>query len=127
MTHKSLISGGAGFLGSHLCDELLKKGHDVLCVDNFFNGNKDNVSHLISSSKFELMRHDVTFPLYVVVDQIYKTVGVRLHKNICPPRSGDPAVLLADLRKAREYLDWQPRLGLSEIIFDSWQGSQQLR
>ena len=71
MAHKSLISGGAGFLGSHLCDELLKKGHDVLCVDNFFTGNKDNVSHLISSSKFELMRHDVTFPLYVEVDQIY--------------------------------------------------------
>ena len=71
MSHKSLISGGAGFLGSHLCDELIRKGHDVLCVDNFFTGNKDNVSHLISSPKFELMRHDVTFPLYVEVDQIY--------------------------------------------------------
>ena len=71
MANKSLISGGAGFLGSHLCDALIKKGHDVLCVDNFFTGNKDNVSHLISSSKFELMRHDVTFPLYVEVDQIY--------------------------------------------------------
>ena len=71
MAYKSLISGGAGFLGSHLCDELLKKGHDVLCVDNFFTGNKDNVSHLISNSKFELMRHDVTFPLYVEVDHIY--------------------------------------------------------
>ncbi|CAM8430946.1 WcaG Nucleoside-diphosphate-sugar epimerases [Candidatus Methylopumilus universalis] len=71
MAHKSLISGGAGFLGSHLCDELIKRGHDVLCVDNFFTGNKDNVSHLISSSKFELIRHDVTFPLYVEVDQIY--------------------------------------------------------
>jgi UDP-glucuronate decarboxylase len=71
MSHKSLISGGAGFLGSHLCDALIKEGHDVLCVDNFFTGSKDNVSHLISSSKFELMRHDVTFPLYVEVDQIY--------------------------------------------------------
>jgi len=71
MANKSLISGGAGFLGSHLCDALIKKGHDVLCVDNFFTGNKDNVSHLISSTKFELMRHDVTFPLYVEVDQIY--------------------------------------------------------
>ena len=71
MAHKSLISGGAGFLGSHLCDELIKRGHDVLCVDNFFTGNKNNVSHLISSSKFELIRHDVTFPLYVEVDQIY--------------------------------------------------------
>ncbi|QDC99149.1 SDR family oxidoreductase [Candidatus Methylopumilus universalis] len=71
MSHKSLISGGAGFLGSHLCDALIKQGHYVLCVDNFFTGSKDNVSHLISSSKFELMRHDVTFPLYVEVDQIY--------------------------------------------------------
>ncbi len=71
MTHKSLISGGAGFLGSHLCDALIKKDHEVLCVDNFFTGNKDNVSHLISHPKFELMRHDVTFPLYVEVDQIY--------------------------------------------------------
>ena len=71
MAHKSLISGGAGFLGSHLCDALIKKGHDILCVDNFFTGNKDNVSHLISDSNFELIRHDVTFPLYVEVDQIY--------------------------------------------------------
>lgn len=71
MTHKSLVSGGAGFLGSHLCDALIKKNHDVLCVDNFFTGNKGNVSHLMSNSKFELMRHDVTFPLYVEVDQIY--------------------------------------------------------
>jgi UDP-glucuronate decarboxylase len=68
---KILITGGAGFLGSHLCDRLIKKGHDVLCVDNFFTGNKKNVSHLLSNSKFELIRHDVTFPLYVEVDQIY--------------------------------------------------------
>ena len=68
---KILITGGAGFLGSHLCDALIKKGHDVLCVDNFFTGNKENVSHLITNPKFELMRHDVTFPLYVEVDQIY--------------------------------------------------------
>jgi len=71
MTHKSLISGGAGFLGSHLCDALIKKDHEVLCVDNFFTGNKGNISHLINHPKFELMRHDVTFPLYVEVDQIY--------------------------------------------------------
>ena len=71
MTNKSLISGGAGFLGSHLCDALVKEGRDVLCVDNFFTGSKDNISHLISNPKFELMRHDVTFPLYVEVDEIY--------------------------------------------------------
>jgi UDP-glucuronate decarboxylase len=68
---KILITGGAGFLGSHLCETLIQKGHDVLCVDNFFTGSKDNVSHLLSNPKFELMRHDVTFPLYVEVDQIY--------------------------------------------------------
>ena len=68
---KILVTGGAGFLGSHLCDLLIKKGHDVLCVDNFYTGSKDNVSHLISNPKFELLRHDVTFPLYIEVDQIY--------------------------------------------------------
>lgn len=66
-----LITGGAGFLGSHLCDRLIKDGHDVLCVDNFFTGSKTNIAHLIVHPYFELMRHDVTFPLYVEVDQIY--------------------------------------------------------
>lgn len=66
-----LITGGAGFLGSHLSDRMIKDGHDVLCVDNFFTGSKDNVSHLLGHPRFELMRHDVTFPLYVEVDQIY--------------------------------------------------------
>ena len=66
-----LITGGAGFLGSHLCDRLLKDGHDVLCVDNFFTGSKTNIAHLMGNPYFEVMRHDVTFPLYVEVDQIY--------------------------------------------------------
>ena len=69
--NKSLVTGGSGFLGSHLCDRLIKDGHDVLCVDNFFTGSKANVAHLIGHPRFELMRHDVTFPLYVEVDQIY--------------------------------------------------------
>jgi len=69
--NRILITGGAGFLGSHLCDRLIKDGHDVLCVDNFFTGSKTNIAHLISNPYFELMRHDVTFPLYVEVDQIY--------------------------------------------------------
>ena len=68
---KILVTGGAGFLGSHLSDKLLNDGHDVLVVDNFFTGNKENVQHLLQNSRFELMRHDVTFPLYVEVDQIY--------------------------------------------------------
>ncbi len=66
-----LVTGGAGFLGSHLCDRLLRDGHDVLCVDNFFTGSKSNVAHLRSHPSFELLRHDVTFPLYVEVDRIY--------------------------------------------------------
>src|SRR3989337_192681 len=66
-----LVTGGAGFLGSHLCERLLADGHDVLCVDNFFTGTKDNIVHLMSNPHFEVLRHDVTFPLYVEVDQIY--------------------------------------------------------
>jgi UDP-glucuronate decarboxylase len=66
-----LVSGGAGFIGSHLCRELLNKGHDVLCVDNFFTGTRDNILEFLNNPHFEMMRHDVTFPLYVEVDQIY--------------------------------------------------------
>lgn len=66
-----LVTGGAGFLGSHLCDRLIKDGHDVLCVDNFFTGNKHNVIHLKVNPLFELLRHDVTFPLFVEVDKIF--------------------------------------------------------
>ena len=66
-----LVTGGAGFLGSHLCERLLKDGHDVLCVDNYFTGNKKNILHLLDNPHFELMRHDITFPLYVEVDEIY--------------------------------------------------------
>jgi UDP-glucuronate decarboxylase len=70
-TQRILVTGGAGFLGSHLCDRLIAQGHDVICVDNFFTGSKRNVEHLLDHPRFELMRHDVTFPLYVEVDQIY--------------------------------------------------------
>jgi UDP-glucuronate decarboxylase len=66
-----LITGGAGFLGSHLCERLLAEGNDVLCVDNFYTGRKDNVLHLLSNSMFEVLRHDICFPLYVEVDEIY--------------------------------------------------------
>lgn len=66
-----LVTGGAGFLGSHLCDRLIEQGHDVLCVDNFYTGSKDNVRHLLGNPRFELMRHDVTFPLFVEVDRIF--------------------------------------------------------
>ena len=70
-SNKILVTGGAGFLGSHLCEFLIKKNHEVLCVDNFYTGNKINISHLLGSNLFELIRHDVTFSLYVEVDEIY--------------------------------------------------------
>ena len=70
-TKTILVTGGAGFLGSHLCDRLILDGHDVICLDNFFTGSKRNIEHLIGHKRFELTRHDVTFPLYVEVDEIY--------------------------------------------------------
>jgi UDP-glucuronate decarboxylase len=66
-----LVTGGAGFLGSHLCEALLAQGHDVLCVDNFYTGSKRNIAHMFANPHFELLRHDITFPLYVEVDEIY--------------------------------------------------------
>ncbi|MFA9230328.1 MAG: UDP-glucuronic acid decarboxylase family protein [Microgenomates group bacterium] len=66
-----LVTGGAGFLGSHLCDRLVAQGHEVLCIDNYFTGQRGNVAHLLAAPNFELIRHDVTFPLYVEVDEIY--------------------------------------------------------
>lgn len=66
-----LVTGGAGFLGSHLCERLLNDNHEVLCVDNFYSGTKDNVKHLLNNPRFELIRHDVTFPLYLEIDEIY--------------------------------------------------------
>ncbi len=68
---QTLITGGAGFLGSHLCDRLIADGHDVLCVDNLYTGSKRNISHLIGHDRFEFLRHDITFPLYVETDQIF--------------------------------------------------------
>ncbi len=66
-----LVTGGAGFIGSHLCERLLSEGHDILCVDNFYTGTRDNIAHLLDHPHFELLRHDITFPLFVEVDEIY--------------------------------------------------------
>jgi len=66
-----LVTGGAGFLGSHLCELLLQQGHEVICIDNYYTGRKQTIAHLLDNGRFEIMRHDVTFPLYVEVDEIY--------------------------------------------------------
>jgi UDP-glucuronate decarboxylase len=71
MSKRVLVTGGAGFIGSHLCDRLIAEGNDVLCVDNFYSSTRENVAHLLDHSRFELLRHDITFPLYVEVDEIY--------------------------------------------------------
>jgi len=71
LSQRVLVTGGSGFLGSHLCEKLLSKGHDVICVDNLYSSRKDNIAHLLDNPRFEFMRHDVTFPLYVEVDEIY--------------------------------------------------------
>lgn len=71
ITKTILVTGGAGFLGSHLCEKLLEKNHEVICVDNCFTGNKNNILHLLANPRFEFIRHDVTFPLYLEVDEIY--------------------------------------------------------
>ena len=69
--HKIVVTGGAGFLGSHLCEKLVKSGNDVLSVDNYFTGNKNNIKHLLKKSNFEIMRHDITLPFYVEADRIF--------------------------------------------------------
>jgi UDP-glucuronate decarboxylase len=71
MRKRVLVTGGAGFLGSHLCERLLRDGHEVICADNYFTGNKQSIAHLLSNPYFEVLRHDVTFPLYIEVDEIY--------------------------------------------------------
>jgi len=71
MTKRILVTGGAGFLGSHLCEQLLDLGHEVICVDNYFTGDKDNIRHLMTNPKFEVIRHDITIPLSVEIDEIY--------------------------------------------------------
>jgi UDP-glucuronate decarboxylase len=90
-----LITGGAGFLGSHLCERLLREGHDVLCVDNYFTGRKDNIIHLMDDNRFEVHRHDITFPLYVEVDEIYNLAcpASPIHYQFDPVQTTKTSVL----------------------------------
>ncbi|WP_231848087.1 UDP-glucuronic acid decarboxylase family protein [Selenomonas ruminantium] len=90
-----MVTGGAGFLGSHLCDRLIKEGSDVICVDNLFTGNKDNIRHLLGNPYFEFIRHDVTMPLYVEVDQIYNLAcpASPVHYQHDPIQTGRTSVL----------------------------------
>jgi len=90
-----LVTGGAGFLGSHLCDQLVARGNDVLCVDNYFTGRKDNISHLLHLPQFEALRHDVTFPLYVEVDEIYNLAcpASPIHYQFDPVQTTKTSVL----------------------------------
>ena len=73
LNKRILVTGGAGFLGSHLCERLLKAGHEIICADNFYTGRRANVRHLLSNPLFEILRHDICFPLYVEVDMIHCT------------------------------------------------------
>jgi UDP-glucose 4-epimerase len=107
---------------------------DGSCIRDYLHVKDLAHTHLLALDKLTKSEHQIInlgsgrgYSVLEVIDQIDKSVGVNLNRNICPDRSGDPAVLLADISRAKEKLGWQPKLGLSEIIFDSWQGSQQLR
>ncbi len=95
MRKRILVSGGAGFIGSHLCDELLNNGSEVICVDNFFTGRKRNIVHLLNNPYFELLRHDITFPLYVEVDEIYNLAcpASPIHYQFDPVQTTKTSVL----------------------------------
>ena len=115
MTQRILVTGGAGFLGSHLCRLLLQDNNDVLCVDNYFTGSKQNISDLTAHPNFEVIRHDVTFPLYLEVDQIY---------NLACPASPihyqyDPKQRKPDISLAQSELGWQPFIGLADGLVDT--------
>ena len=90
-----MVTGGAGFLGSHLCERLLAEDCDVLCVDNFYTGRRDNIAHLLNDPHFEIMRHDITFPLYVEIDEIYNLAcpASPIHYQFDPVQTTKTSVL----------------------------------
>jgi len=103
-----LVTGGAGFIGSHLCDRLLASGHEVICLDNFFTGSKDNIRHLLGHDHFELLRHDIIEPILVEVDQIYNLAcpASPIHYQYNPVKTIKTSVLGAS---RRAFCRLQPR------------------
>ena len=102
MTKSILVTGGSGFLGSHLCERLLNMGHEVICLDNFFTGDKRNIYSLLDNPRFEVMRHDVTFPIYLEVDEIYNLAcpASPIHYQFDPVqtiKTYGPAMLALDM------------------------------
>ncbi len=95
MKKRVLVTGGAGFLGSHLCDFLIAQGEEVICLDNFFTGSKDNIRHLLSHERFELIRHDIINPIYLEVDEIYSLAcpASPVHTSTIPSRQSRRAIL----------------------------------
>ena len=111
LQQRILVTGGSGFLGSHLCERLLEKGAEVICLDNFFTGVRRNIEHLLDHKRFELIRHDVTFPIYLEIDQIYNLA--------CPPGFTDPLSARSgadnkDERARRNQHAWPRQAGESE-------------
>ncbi|MFA4955696.1 MAG: GDP-mannose 4,6-dehydratase [Candidatus Methanoperedens sp.] len=99
---KTIVTGGAGFLGSHLCDLLLEKGHEVICIDNLVTGNTRNIEH-IKSDRFTYLKHDITKPIYFGDKIVFKELPL-----------DDPKQRRPDIGKARQLLGWEPKVGLEE-------------
>ena len=121
-----LITGGAGFLGSHLCERLLKEGNEILCLDNFFTGTKENIIHLMDDHNFEVIRHDVEFPIHLEVDEIYNLAAMRVSCTnpekevmVVDPKYFRPSevdTLFGNATKANTKLSWVPEFDLEDLV-----------
>jgi len=103
-----LVTGGAGFLGSHLCERLVEEGNEVICLDNYYTGSKNNIFNLMNNESFELLRHDICFPLYVEVDEIYNLACAAspIHYQY-DPKQRKPYISIA-----KEKINWEPKISL---------------
>jgi len=136
MKKSILVTGGAGFLGSHLCEFLINKGHEIICVDNYYTGFKENITHLLDNHNFELYRHDITFPLYIEADEEFRgpvnlgnpqefTIKELAEKIIILTNStskiiqmplpvDDPVKRQPDISLVKKKLNWSPKVDLDE-------------